>query len=171
MSRFSGKRPGPAMIVAVVALFFAVGGSAFALGQKAKPPAPQARCATGAIRGIAYVTGDPKVGLANLSGTYSSAAALFGGKPFNCTGGAVEIKNDETTGGGSAVDVRFVGNPATTAIGTAISGAEGAGLSVMPLPDGSFRVSIAGSAPATVNPNAPNNWATRNNITFVIVLI
>jgi hypothetical protein len=148
------------MVVALTALFFAVGGSAFALGQKTTP---QSRCATGAIKGIAYVTGDPHVGLANMSGTWSSAASLFG-STFNCTGGKVEVKNDETTNGGSAFDVRFDGNPGTVAIGTPVTGAESAALAVTRLPDGSFRVAVGGALPN-------GTWGARNNIGFVIVLI
>jgi hypothetical protein len=148
------------MVVALAALFFAVGGSAFALGQKTSP---QARCATGAIKGIAYVTGDPHVGLANISGTWSSASALFGSS-FNCTGGKVEVKGDEATNGGTAFDVRFDGNPGTIAIGSPVTGAESAALAVTRLPDGSFRVAIGGAGPS-------DSFVIRNNIGFVIVLI
>jgi hypothetical protein len=164
------RRPSPALVVAAVALFFAVGGSAFAVGLKSKPSAPQARCADGAVKGIAYVTGNPKTGIANLPSAFSSAATLFGAR-FNCTGGAVEVKKAETTQGGAAVDVRFVGNPGTVAIGTPVSGSEAGALAVTRLPDGSFRVTIAGALPPSADPTGPNNWGVRNNFGFVLILI
>jgi len=46
------RRPTPALVISLAALFFALGGTAFAVGSKS---APQARCQTGAVRGIAVV--------------------------------------------------------------------------------------------------------------------
>jgi len=77
MPAFLRRRPSPAMVVGLGALFFAIGGSAFAIGQKA---APQARCAAGAVRGLAVVVGDPRVGLANAPTEYSAASTS------SCTG-------------------------------------------------------------------------------------
>ena len=79
----------PALVLAALALFLAAGGSGYALGHKAT--APQPRCAAGAVRGIAVVTGDPLKGIENLSGDYSSAAKLFGYR-FNCSGRAVQVR-------------------------------------------------------------------------------
>ena len=47
MHRF--PRPSPALFISLLALFFALGGTAFAIGQKSTP---QARCQTGAIRAL-----------------------------------------------------------------------------------------------------------------------
>jgi hypothetical protein len=161
MGKLSRTRPSPAMAVAVTALFLAVGGSAFALGQKTTP---QVRCATGAIKGIAYVTGDPRQGLANLPSSFSNAPELFGAR-FNCSGGTIEVKKDETTSGDPAIDVRFVGNSGTTAIGTPVSGTDPGGLAVSRLSDGSFRVILGGPSIGS------GQFGIRNNLPFVLVLI
>ena len=148
-------RPSPALVIAAVALFFAVGGSAFAVVKKTE--AAQARCATGAIRGIAYVTGDPNKGLANLPETWQTGGTYFGYR-FNCGGGAVQVRRDNT-----GTDVRFPGNPATLAQVTPVAG-QAAGVSVMRLPDGSFHVETAGDAP-------DSSFPSRQNIPFLIVLL
>ena len=56
-------RATPATILSGLALFFALGGSALAVSHAVKP---QPRCANGAVRGIASVTGDPSKGVANM---------------------------------------------------------------------------------------------------------
>ena len=57
-------RVSPALVVAGVALLFALGGSAFAIGQRAA--VPQQRCQNGAVRALAVVTGIPRQGIENL---------------------------------------------------------------------------------------------------------
>jgi hypothetical protein len=79
---------------------------------------PQARCANGAVRGIAAVTGDPAKGIANIPGEFSAAKALFS-RTFNCAGGAVEVRRI----GLGVYDVRFAGNAAPSAVVSA-AGAE-----------------------------------------------
>jgi hypothetical protein len=128
-------RLSPALVVASLALFLAAGGSGWALARKA---APQLRCAAGAVRGIAVVTGDLR-GIENLPADYSSAANLFGYR-FNCSGGAVQIRKAPSV---NAVDVRFVGNSSKVAVASAL-GADPAGVSIGVQPDGSFRVALAG---------------------------
>ena len=59
-------RVSPALVVAGLALLFALGGSAFAIGQRAA--VPQQRCQNGAVRAIAVVTGIPGQGIENLPG-------------------------------------------------------------------------------------------------------
>jgi hypothetical protein len=132
------KRPhfSPALVVATLALFLAAGGSGYALGHKAA--APQPRCTTGAVRGIAVVTSDPLKGIENLPGDYSSAANLFGYR-FNCSGKTIQIRKAPSL---TAVDVRFVGNASRIAIVNA-SGGDPAGVAVAPQPDGSFRVTLS----------------------------
>ena len=75
------RRPSitPGTVVALIALFFALGGSAYAIGERAQGSAvAQPRCANGAVRGIAVVTGSPSQGIANLPDSFTSAAGLFG---------------------------------------------------------------------------------------------
>ena len=61
-------RPSPATAIAAAALFFALGGSALALSDAVRP---QPRCANGAVRGIAAVTGVAGQGIANIPDQFS----------------------------------------------------------------------------------------------------
>ena len=97
-------KPSPPTVLAGVALFFALGGTAVAVSDAVKP---QARCATGAVRGIAGVTGDPAKGIANLPGTFTGNKGLFSRK-FNCSGGATQVRRVSQ----GLYEVRFVGNAA-----------------------------------------------------------
>jgi hypothetical protein len=124
----------PATAISLAALFFALGGSAFAVGERVQATlAPQKRCATGAVRGIAYVTGNPREGIANIPGTFTSAPALFG-RRFNCTGKGVQVRR---TGLG-VYEVRF---PGIAAPSVAVS-AGAAQAAVETLPDGVIRISM-----------------------------
>jgi len=154
-------KPSPALIVSLVALFFALGGSAFAIG--ANELSAQPRCATGAVRGIALITG-AKTDISSLSSsTYTSASSLFGYR-WSCTGRAILVKKASGTAGG--VDVKFAGNPSTVAIvSSAASGAPNGG-SVSRQPDGSFLVVMGGSNAGTAGP-----WEAQWNVPFVIVLL
>ena len=125
----------PGTAIALVALFFALGGSAFAVGERIQSPSvAQQRCANGAVRGFASVTGDPRSGMANLPDQFSSANALFTRK-FNCTGRAVQVRRLDI----GVYEVRFVGNAGGTVLAT------GVGLfsaSVELLAPGHFRVRV-----------------------------
>lgn len=56
-------RQAPALAVSAAALFFAVGGSAFALGNHGSTAsANQKTCATGSVKGIVGISGDSAVG-------------------------------------------------------------------------------------------------------------
>ena len=82
----------PGTAIALVALFFALGGSAFAVGERIQSPSvAQQRCANGAVRGVATVTGNPSQGMANIPDRFTSANNLFSRK-FNCTGKAVQVR-------------------------------------------------------------------------------
>jgi len=131
-------RPSPALVVGALALFFAIGGSAFAVVNKTA--VAQQRCASGAVRGLAYVTGNSGKGVGNIPQVWQSGGEFFGAR-FNCNGGTVQVRND-----GNGTDVRFVGNPGSTATATPVQGSA-AGISVLRLPDGSFHVETAGDAP------------------------
>jgi hypothetical protein len=131
----NGIRIGPATALALLALFFALGGSAFALGTKV---APQARCVQGAVRGLLEVTGQPSHGVANLPDQYTSDRSYFG-RTFNCGGGAVQARRLSA----GVYDVRFVGNAASSALVSGMGG-DGAGADITRSPDGSFHVTLSG---------------------------
>ena len=122
--------PSPATALAGLALFFALGGSAFAVSQAVKP---QPRCATGAVRGIAAVTGDPSKGMANIPDQFSSAQALFS-RTFNCGGGGPQVRRVSI----GVYELRFPGNAAQSALVSA-STAESW---LQPLGGGVFRVGL-----------------------------
>jgi hypothetical protein len=96
-------RPSPALFISLLALFFALGGTAFAIGEKSTP---QVRCQTGAIRGIALVTGG-EVGMDSLPNAYQGDDGLFSYR-WSCTGGQVVVRKPVDKNG---IDVEFVGNP------------------------------------------------------------
>jgi hypothetical protein len=118
--------PPPTTVIALAALFFALGGSAFAIGQAT---APQARCQQGAIRGIAVVTG-----VGSIPDRFVSNPSFFARK-FNCTGGGVTVRRHGT----GEYDVRFINNGANVAL---VSAASQTSATVTRNPDGSFRVTI-----------------------------
>lgn len=153
------RLPSPALLVSLAALFFALGGTAFALGSKI---VPQARCSTGAIRGIAVVTGDSVQGVGNMGSTYSSDAGLFGYR-WSCSGGAIQVRQSSHTQG---FDIQFPGNPATVAIVSSQAYGQPYSGSVSRSPDGSFHVTMGGS-----NANAPGPWQYQLNVPFTIVLL
>ncbi|MCS7006504.1 MAG: hypothetical protein RMM28_07345 [Thermoleophilia bacterium] len=124
----------PATGLALVALFFALGGSAFAVGERVEATlAPQQRCATGAVRAIAVVTGNPREGIANIPGTFTSAPNLFA-RRFNCTGRGVQVRRV----GLGVYEVRFPGIASPSAVADSASPQ----MSVESLPDGVIRVSM-----------------------------
>lgn len=123
----------PATAISLAALFFALGGSALAVGEHVQQ-ANQKRCTNGAVRGIAVVTGNPAVGIANTPDQFSGAANLFQ-RRFNCTGRTVQVRR---TGIG-VYEVRFVGNPAPTAL---VSGYGPYTTTVEPIGAGTFRVRV-----------------------------
>jgi hypothetical protein len=148
-------RPSPALVVAGVALLFALGGSAFALGQKT---APQKRCHNGAVRAIAVVTGVPLKGIENLPDTYTANPRAFG-RRFNCTGQAVQVKR----AGSGSWDVRFLGISGASCLASSMS-AQAGSVSCVPLPDGGYRVSLRGVG--TINNELPPI-----NVPFLVVIV
>lgn len=132
----SGKRLTftPATAISLVALFFALGGSAFAVGERVQAAtAAQQRCANGAVRGIAVVTGT-SAGMANVPDRFTGAGNLFARK-FNCTNKAVQVRR---TGVG-VFEVRFAGNAASSGVGSGIGDAYA---NVERLGAGTFRVLV-----------------------------
>ena len=125
----------PATGIALLALFFALGGSAFAVGERIQSlTVAQQRCAQGAVRGIATVTGDPNKGIANIPDQFTSSGVLFARK-FNCTGKAIQVRRVAT----GTFEVRFVGNGAQSAVA---SGAGNTLAAVERVADGAFRVAL-----------------------------
>lgn len=125
----------PATVLSVAALFFALGGSAFAVGERIDASAAaQQRCATGAVRGIAVVTGHPTGGMANVPDRFASTATFFAQR-FNCTKKAVQVRRTEP----GVFEVRFVGNAASSAVGSAFNDAYA---DVEPIGRGVFRVIV-----------------------------
>jgi hypothetical protein len=117
-------------VLAALALFFALGGTAVAVSQAVKP---QARCANGAVRGIAAVTGDPNKGIANIPDQYTNDGRLFS-KAFNCAGGPVQVRRVAT----GVYEVRFQGNAGQNAVVSATNALSW----VQPLPGGVYRVGL-----------------------------
>jgi hypothetical protein len=123
----------PSTAIAVVALFFALGGSAFAVGERLQATSvAQQRCTNGAVRGIAVVTGIASQGMANFPDKFTGAGNLFTRK-FNCTGKGVQARRVEA----GVFEVRFVGISGASGVGSAVSDAY---TTVEALPGGVFRV-------------------------------
>jgi hypothetical protein len=152
MRRF--RLPTPATAIALVALFFALGGSAFAVGKATAKY--QLRCQPGAVRGVAVVTGNPQRGMSSVPATFSGNPALFA-RRFNCAGGAVTVRRVET----GVFDVRFRGNAANVGVGS--SALDGA-VSVTRNPDGSFRVTV-------YSPQADQNIDMKVDKPFHLVIV
>jgi len=104
-------RPNPSTVIAALALFFALGGSAIAVTQAVRP---QPRCQSGAVRGFIAVNGDPAKGIANIGDQFTSARAVIGAR-FNCAGNAPQARRVNT----GVYEVRFPGN--ATQVATASS--------------------------------------------------
>ena len=149
-------RVSPALVVAGVALLFALGGSAFAIGQRAA--VPQQRCQNGAVRAIAVVTGVPGHGIENLPGSYTSNPQAFG-RRFNCTGRAIQVKH----GSSGVYDVRAQGISGASCLASSMSPDAGS-ISCQPQADGSYRVTLRGTG--TIENKLPPM-----NVPFLVVII
>jgi hypothetical protein len=152
--------PSPALIVSLIALFFALGGTAFAVGSKALVAQP--RCATGAIRGIAVVTGASTQGTGNMPDKYTTDPGLFGYR-WSCVGKAIQVKR--TAGSSQGYDIQFVGNPSTVAIVSSPDSQHAYTGSVSRNSDGSFHVQMGGTNPGG------NTYQDVLNVPFTIVLL
>ena len=141
-------RPSPALVISAVALFFAIGGSAFAVGQRLG--VAQQRCANGAVKGFAYVTGDPAVGIQNMAETYSSNPRLFSAR-FDCAGAAVQVRRVR-----DAFQIKFNGIAGRSALVSGV-GANPQTMTVTALPDGSYRITPipTDNPPFAARPPAP----------------
>ena len=142
----TSSRLSPATVLSAVALFFALGGSAFAiggsmLGSQARAGS-ESRCATGAVRGIAVVT----------AGAQLKSA-------FNCSGRRVTVQRIAS----GTFEVRFPGNPAPRAVATELGSCEGPATLDL-LGPGHFRVYTRGCATA-------GNVLQLVDLSFVLVAV
>ncbi len=143
----------PGTAIALIALFFALGGSAFAVGKRVQAPSvAQQRCANGAVRGIAVVTGISSQGIANFPDSFTGTSNLFGRK-FNCTGKAVQARRVQT----GVFEVRFVGVSGGSAV---VSASNDALATVEAGPNGAFSVVMH-----------PAGRDDRSDIPFTIVVV
>ena len=120
----------PSTVLAALALFFALGGSAIADRDAVRP---QARCAPGAVRAYIAVNGDPAKGIANLGDQFTSAKPAVGAR-FNCAGGAPQARRVDR----GVFEVRFPGN--ATEVATVSSAA--AETTVGAVGPGVFRITL-----------------------------
>ena len=120
------RHPSPALVLSLAALFFAVGGSAFAVGHGALA---RSRCAAGAVRGTADVHASQafpdRYTSRGLSGRHS------------CSGRGVQARRVDV----GVYDVRFAGNPGSVAVATPIA-SEQLTLTWARQGDGAFRVFV-----------------------------
>lgn len=124
----------PGAVLGFVALFFALGGSALAVGERIQSPfVAQPRCTNGAVRGVAVVTGT-SAGMANIPDKFTSSGGLFT-RRFNCTGKAVQVRRVES----GVFEVRFVGISGASAVGSATGDAYA---TVEPAAGGAFKVTM-----------------------------
>lgn len=119
----------PATVIAALALFFALGGSAIAVSDAVRP---QARCQNGAVRGFVTVTGDPTKGMPNFPTQFTSARGLMP-RQFNCAGGAPQVRR---TGTGT-FEVRFPRGTSASGVASAP-----AGMATVELVNGVFKVVV-----------------------------
>jgi hypothetical protein len=92
-------RLSPAMGIALVALFVALGGSAFALGKRT---VPVVRCGNGSVKAFAVLDLDAFSG--GLPQAFSSDPKLFAAR-YDCAGGAPQLR----ARAGGQYDLRFPG--------------------------------------------------------------
>jgi hypothetical protein len=135
IGRIRVRRPSPALVLSAVALFFAIGGSAFAVGERLG--AAQPKCANGSVKGFAFVRGDPHQGIHNLPQTFTSDPKVFGAA-FNCTGRPVQVKRE-----GNLFQIRFPGTAGRLAIATG-AGPDAGQFWATALPDGSWQITRQG---------------------------
>ena len=121
----------PSTVLAALALFFALGGSAVAVRDAVRP---QARCAPGAVRGYIVVNGDPAKGMANFPDQFTSA------KPIGCR--ALQLRRRRAPGppcrARASSRCRFPGNGAQVAMVSAPA----AETTVGAVAPGTFRVGL-----------------------------
>jgi hypothetical protein len=125
----------PGAALGLIALFFALGGSAFAVGERIQSASvAQQRCTNGAVRGVVVVTGNPSQGIANIPDTFTASPTLFA-RRFNCTGRAIQVRRAEL----GVYEVRLVGNNAPSALAGGVGGYSATTETIGP---GTFRIRV-----------------------------
>jgi hypothetical protein len=133
-----GRRITPSMVVAAVALFAALGGSAFAVGSQTA----KLGCVAGAVK--AFVTIDVEHFTGAFPQTFSSDPKLFT-RRYSCNGRGAEVRGDK-----NFFYVRFPGLPEGAPLaGTLTSTGGYAAISIQG--DGSYKI---GTWDSTGNPLA-----------------
>jgi len=138
-----------ALVVAAV-----LGGQALAASKHVA-----ARCGAGTVRGVAVVVGDPHKGIANLPPSFSGAANLFAYR-WNCSGGAVQVRQSDRAPG---FDIRFAGNHGQVAI-VSPNTTEAAGASAIRNPDGSFHIAVGAAATGGA-------FTNRTDLSFTVIVV
>jgi hypothetical protein len=122
-----GRRITPSMVVAALALFAALGGSAFAVGTKAA----KLGCAAGAAK--AYVAFDADHFVGSFPQSFSNNTKLWA-RRYTCNGRAPEARG--TSGG---IEIRFPGVPAGAPV-VSVMQSTGGFASVTITNEGTYRV-------------------------------
>jgi hypothetical protein len=122
-----GRRITPSLVVAALALFIALGGSAFAVGTKTS----KLGCAAGAAK--AFVTFDSEHFTGSFPQSFSSDSKLFA-RRYTCNGRAPVAR-----GTANGFEIRFPGVPAGAPVVSVIS-STGGFASVTVETDGTYRV-------------------------------
>jgi hypothetical protein len=183
------RRFNPSMVVALIALFVALSGTAVAAGivphakfadraglalnslklggktptQIAASAAAAGRCQPGSVQGIVVVTGQPSAGTENVPDQYTTDKSFFG-YSWSCSGGAIALRHVTSTP--AAYDVQFQGVSAAVAVGATVGG-PGGSVSVERLGPGTFRVHIFGSE--TGVSSGQSRFQARSDLQFSLV--
>ena len=123
-----GRRITPSMVVAVVALFAALGGSAFAVGSHTA----KLGCTPGAAK--AYVTIDLEHFVGSFPQSFSSDPKLFA-RRYACNGRVPEVRGSK-----NSIDIRFPGLAPGAPVASTLT-STGGFASITIQSDGSYRVS------------------------------
>jgi hypothetical protein len=122
-----GRRITPSLVVAAVALFVALGGSAFAVGTKTA----KLGCAAGAAK--AYVMFDADHFTGSFPQSFSSDPRLFA-RHYTCNG-----RTPEARGTANGIEIRLPGVPAGAPV-ISVLASTGGFASVTVETDGTYRV-------------------------------
>jgi hypothetical protein len=125
-------RSSPSLVVAMLALFVALGGSALAVRKAVKPVV---RCGNGSVKGYAAVPLDGYVGAFPTS--YTNAANVFAAR-YDCAGGSPQVRKVSS----GVYDIRFPVVDARSAIVSGFSSSRPQVASWSRNGDGSFRVQL-----------------------------
>ena len=124
-------RLSPAMGVALLALFVALGGSAFALGRSS---VPVVRCGKGSVKAFAAVDFNAFSG--SLPQGFTSDPKFFAAR-YDCAGGSPQLRPRA----GNQYDIRFPGIRSRSAVVTVLSNSPGTA-SYHVADDGTYQIQV-----------------------------